>query len=40
MRDREMALAGANIGMSFLFCLVAVWCGHLAALTLTQLKGA
>jgi fluoride exporter len=40
MRDREMALTGANIGMSFLFCLVAVWCGHLAALTLTQLKGA
>ncbi len=40
MRDREMALAGANIGMSFLLCLVAVWCGHLAALTLSQLKGA
>ena len=25
VRDGEMALAGANIGLSFLFCLLAVW---------------
>jgi fluoride exporter len=40
VRDGEMALAGANIGMSFLFCLLAVWIGHAAALALNQLKGA
>lgn len=40
VRDGEMALAGANIGMSFVFCLIAVWGGHIAALTLNQLKGA
>jgi fluoride exporter len=39
VRDGEMALAGANIGMSFLLCLVAVWIGHIAAAALNQLKG-
>src|SRR5271154_2954140 len=39
-RDGEMALAGANIGMSFLLCLLAVWAGHIAAASLNQLKGA
>lgn len=40
VRDGEMALAGANIGMSFVFCLLAVWLGHIAAVSLNQLKGA
>ncbi|MGD0187145.1 MAG: fluoride efflux transporter CrcB [Roseiarcus sp.] len=40
VRDGEMALAGANIGMSFVFCLLAVWLGHIAAASLNQLKGA
>jgi fluoride exporter len=40
VRDGEMTLAGANIGMSFLFCLLAVWAGHIAAASLNQLKGA
>ncbi len=40
VRDGEMALAGGNIGLSFLLCLVAVWLGHIAAAALNQLKGA
>jgi CrcB protein len=40
VRDGEVALAGANIGMSFVFCLLAVWLGHIAAVSLNQLKGA
>jgi CrcB protein len=40
VRDGEMAFAGANIGLSFVLCLVAVWVGHIAAVALNQLKGA
>lgn len=40
VRDGEMALAGANIGLSFAVCLAAVWAGHIAAAALNQLKGA
>lgn len=40
MRDGETAQAGANIAMSLLFCLLAAWAGHLAAVSLNQLKGA
>ncbi len=40
VRDGEMALASANIGLSFLFCLLAVCAGHIAAASLNQLKGA
>ena len=40
VRDGDMALAGANIGLSFLLCLVAVWAGHITAAALNQLKGA
>ena len=40
VRDGEIALAGANIGLSFVFCLIAVWGGHVAALMLNQLNGA
>lgn len=40
IRDGEMARAGANIGLSLLLCLIAVWLGHIAAASLNQLKGA
>jgi len=40
VRDGEMALAGANVGLSFAVCLVAVWAGHIAAAAVNQLKGA
>jgi CrcB protein len=40
VRDGEMALASANIGMSVVACLLAVWAGHIAAVALNQLKGA
>ena len=40
VRDGEMAWASANIGMSFLLCLLAVWIGHVSAVMLSQLKGA
>jgi CrcB protein len=39
-RDGEMALAGANIAMSIVFCLIAVWAGYVAAVIVNQLKGA
>ena len=37
--DGEIGLAGANVVGSLLFCLLAVWAGHVAALWLNQLKG-
>jgi len=40
VRDGEMGLASANIGLSVVLCLLAVWIGHIAAATLNQLKGA
>jgi CrcB protein len=36
-RDGETALALANVGMSAIFCLVAVWIGHMAASQFNQL---
>jgi len=39
-RDGEMALAGANIAMSIVFCLIAVWAGYVAAVIVNQLNGA
>lgn len=39
VRDGEMILAGANIGLSFLLCLLSVWAGHALASALNQLKG-
>jgi CrcB protein len=39
-RGREMPLAGANIALSVVLCLVAVWAGHVAASALNQLRGA
>jgi CrcB protein len=40
IRDGEIARAGANIGLSFVLCLLAVWLGHAAEVSLNQLKGA
>jgi fluoride exporter len=39
-REGDWLGAGANIGVSVLLCLFAVWLGHTAALALNQLKGA
>ncbi len=39
VRDGEIGLAGANIGMSFLFRLLGVWAGHIAAAAPNQLQG-
>ena len=39
VRDGEMARAGANTGLSFALCLLAVWLGHAAAVSFDQLKG-
>lgn len=38
LRDGEWLAAGANIGGSVLFCLVAVWLGYLAAAGINQLR--
>jgi fluoride exporter len=40
VRDGEMVAAGAYIGLSVVLCLLAVWAGHVLALTINQLKGA
>ena len=40
MRDGEWLWAGANVLLSVLLCLIAVWAGHVAAVALNQLKGA
>ena len=40
VRDGQMAFAGANVGASVALCLLAVWAGHVAALSINQLKGA
>jgi len=39
VRDGEWLAAGANIALSVVLCLFAVWLGHIAAATLNQLKG-
>jgi CrcB protein len=38
-RDGEWLRAGANIVLSVVLCLVAVWLGHIAAAALNQMKG-
>jgi CrcB protein len=40
VRDDEFPLAGANIALSCVLCLFAVWAGHVAAAAINQLKGA
>ncbi|HEY8161619.1 MAG TPA: fluoride efflux transporter CrcB [Methylocystis sp.] len=39
VRDGETAWALANIGLSVVLCLVAVWIGHVVATQLNQLQG-
>ena len=39
-RDDEWLLAGANVVLSVVLCLIAVWLGAAAAAALNQLKGA
>jgi CrcB protein len=39
-RDGEWLRAGANVALSVVLCLMAVWLGHLAAAALNQVKGA
>ena len=39
VRDGEWWQAGANIVLSLVLCLVAVWLGHIAAAAVNQLKG-
>jgi len=38
MHDGEWAYAGANITASVLLCLVAVWAGHMLAVSLNTMK--
>jgi CrcB protein len=38
MNDGEWLRAGANVGLSVLCCLVAVWVGHLAAMSMNAMK--
>lgn len=37
--DGEWLRAGANVMLSVLFCLLAVWLGHILAAMLNQMKG-
>lgn len=39
-QEGEWLQAGANIGLSVIACLIAVWLGHVAAAFLNQMKGA
>ena len=38
-RDGELGLALANVGLSVVLCLLAVWVGHIIAEHLNQLPG-
>jgi fluoride exporter len=38
-REGDMLRAGANIVLSVVLCLIAVWLGHIGALHLNQLQG-
>ncbi|MEZ5921298.1 MAG: fluoride efflux transporter CrcB [Parvularculaceae bacterium] len=38
MRDGEWGPAGANVGISFAVCMIAVWLGHLAAAAMNQMR--
>ncbi len=38
-REGEWLRAGGNVGVSVLLCLLAVWLGHILAVSLNQLKG-
>jgi fluoride exporter len=38
-REGDMLRAGANIVLSVVLCLIAVWLGHIGALQINQLQG-
>jgi CrcB protein len=38
MNDGEWFRAGANVGLSVLCCMVAVWVGHIAAMSMNSMK--
>lgn len=40
IRDGDWLRVAGNVGGSVVLCLLAVWLGHLAAVSLNQLKGA
>jgi fluoride exporter len=40
MNDGEWLQAGGNIGLSVLCCMIAVWAGHLAAVSLNAMEWA
>lgn len=39
VRGGEILRAGLNVGVSVVFCLIAVWLGHVAAAMINQLRG-
>lgn len=39
-RDSEWLRAGANIGLSVVLCLLAVWLGNVSAASIHQIRGA
>lgn len=39
VRDGDWMRAGANVMLSVVLCLVAVWLGHIAAMAINQIKG-
>lgn len=38
MNDGEWFRAGANVGLSVLCCMIAVWVGHIAAMSMNSMK--
>ncbi|WP_418160595.1 fluoride efflux transporter CrcB [Benzoatithermus flavus] len=40
LRDEEWLLAGLNIVLSVVLCMLSVWLGHVAASNLNELQGA
>lgn len=40
MRDREWLYAGANVVLSVVLCLIAIWLGHFLAAALNPARGA
>ena len=39
VRESEWLRAGGNIGLSVALCLLAVWLGHILAVSLNQMRG-
>jgi CrcB protein len=40
VQDGEWLRAGANVMLSVVLCLIAVWIGHVLAASINQMKGA